>query len=78
MVPFIQATLTHMLFKLMQSIVAHLVLDCIKDKLQPQQAGFRAARSTLDTPMQVTSAAVRRKDGKKMVASFIDYIFAFD
>ncbi|KAH8603917.1 putative Reverse transcriptase (RNA dependent DNA polymerase) [Trypanosoma vivax] len=39
---------------------------------------FRRARSTLDTPMQVTSAVRRRKDGEKTAAVFIDYARAFD
>ncbi|KAG8346736.1 hypothetical protein TRVL_02444 [Trypanosoma vivax] len=53
-------------------------MDCIEEKLQPLQAGFRAARSTLDTLMQVTSAVRRRKDGEKTAAAFIDCPHAFD
>ncbi|KAH8612757.1 putative Reverse transcriptase (RNA dependent DNA polymerase) [Trypanosoma vivax] len=64
--------------KLMERTVARRVGDCIEDKLQPQQAGFRPARSTLDTPMQVTSALRRRKDGEKTAAVLIDYARAFD
>ncbi|KAG8343434.1 hypothetical protein TRVL_05744 [Trypanosoma vivax] len=60
MVSFRPVTLTSTLCKLMERIVARGVRDCIEDKLQPQQAGFRPARSTLDTLMQVTSALRRR------------------
>ncbi|KAH8613187.1 putative Reverse transcriptase (RNA dependent DNA polymerase) [Trypanosoma vivax] len=56
MASFRPATLTSMLCKLMERIVAHRVRDCIEDMLQPQQALFRQARSTLDTLMKVTSA----------------------
>ncbi|CCD20913.1 hypothetical protein, conserved (fragment), partial [Trypanosoma vivax Y486] len=76
--PFRPATLTSTLCKLMERVVARRVRDCIEDKLQPQQAGFRPARSTLDTLMQVTSAVRRRKDGEKTTAAFIDYARAFD
>ncbi|KAH8617545.1 putative Reverse transcriptase (RNA dependent DNA polymerase) [Trypanosoma vivax] len=62
----------------MERIVARRVRDCIEDKLQPRKAGFRPARSTLDTLMQVTSAVRRRKDGEKTAAVFIDYARAFD
>ncbi|KAH8618825.1 putative Reverse transcriptase (RNA dependent DNA polymerase) [Trypanosoma vivax] len=61
----------------MERIVARRVGDCIKDKLQPQQTGIRPARSTLDTLMQVTSA-VRRKDGERTAAVFVDSARAFD
>ncbi|KAH8610637.1 putative Reverse transcriptase (RNA dependent DNA polymerase) [Trypanosoma vivax] len=78
MASFRPVTLTSTLCKLMERIVARRVRDCIEDKLQPQQAGFRPARSTLDTLMQVTSAVRRRKDGEKTAAVFIDYARAFD
>ncbi|KAG8339317.1 hypothetical protein TRVL_09857 [Trypanosoma vivax] len=70
--------LTSTLRKLMERIVARRVMDCIEDKLQPQQAGFRPARSTLDTLMQVTSAVRRRTDGEKTAAVFINCVRAFD
>ncbi|KAH8606504.1 putative Reverse transcriptase (RNA dependent DNA polymerase) [Trypanosoma vivax] len=75
---FRPATLTSTLRKLMECIVARRVRDCIEDKLQPQRAGFRPARSTLDTPMLVTSAVRRRKGGEKRAPAFIDYACAFD
>ncbi|KAG8340386.1 putative Reverse transcriptase (RNA dependent DNA polymerase) [Trypanosoma vivax] len=75
---FRPVTLTSTLCKLMERIVARRVKDCIEDKLQPQRAGFRPARSTVDTLMQVTSAVRRRKDGEKTTAAFIDYARAFD
>ncbi|KAH8606934.1 putative Reverse transcriptase (RNA dependent DNA polymerase) [Trypanosoma vivax] len=78
MASFSPVTLTSTLCKLMERIVAPRVRDCIEDKLQPQQAGFRPARSTLDTLMQVTSAVRRRKDGEKTAAAFTDYALAFD
>ncbi|KAH8617747.1 putative Reverse transcriptase (RNA dependent DNA polymerase) [Trypanosoma vivax] len=78
MASFRPVTLTSTLCKLMERIVARRVRDCIEDELQPQQAGFRPARSTLDTLMQVTSAVRRRKDGEKTVCVFIDYARAFD
>ncbi|CCD20778.1 reverse transcriptase (RNA-dependent DNA polymerase), partial [Trypanosoma vivax Y486] len=78
MASFRQVTPASTLRKLMERIVARRVRDCIEDKLQPQQAGFRPARSTLDTLMQVTSAVRRRKDGEKTAAVFIDYARAFD
>ncbi|CCD19515.1 reverse transcriptase (RNA-dependent DNA polymerase), partial [Trypanosoma vivax Y486] len=78
MASFRPATLTSTLCKLMERIVSLRVSDCIEDKLQPQQAGFRAARPTLDTLMQVTSAVRRRKDAEKTAAVFIDYPRAFD
>ncbi|KAH8616380.1 putative Reverse transcriptase (RNA dependent DNA polymerase) [Trypanosoma vivax] len=78
MASFRPVTLTSTLRKLMGRIVARRVRDCIEDKLQPQQAGFRPARSTLDTPMQVTSAVRRRKDGEKTAPVFIDYARASD
>ncbi|KAH8606523.1 hypothetical protein ERJ75_001506700 [Trypanosoma vivax] len=70
---FRPATLTSTLRKLMERIVARRVRDCIEDKLQPQRAGFRLARSTLDTPMLVTRAVRRRKGGEKRAPVFIDY-----
>ncbi|KAH8604489.1 putative Reverse transcriptase (RNA dependent DNA polymerase) [Trypanosoma vivax] len=75
---FRPVTLTSTLCRLMERIVARRVRDCIEDKLQPQQAGFRPGRSTLDTLMQVTSAVRRRKDGEKTAAMFIDYARGFD
>ncbi|KAH8611400.1 putative Reverse transcriptase (RNA dependent DNA polymerase) [Trypanosoma vivax] len=78
MASFRPATLTSTLCKLMERVVARRVRDCIEDKLQPQQAGFRPVRSTPDTLVQVTSAVLRRKDGEKTTAAFIDYARAFD
>ncbi|CCD21009.1 putative Reverse transcriptase (RNA dependent DNA polymerase) [Trypanosoma vivax] len=78
MASFRPATLTSTLRKLMECIVARRVGDCIEDKLQPQRAVFRPARSTLDTLMLVTRAVWRRKDGEKRAAVFIDYACAFD
>ncbi|KAH8603234.1 putative Reverse transcriptase (RNA dependent DNA polymerase) [Trypanosoma vivax] len=78
MASFRPATLTSTLRKLMERIVARRVRDCIEDKLQPQRAVFRPARSTLDTPMLVTSAVRRRKGGEKRAAALIDYARAFD
>ncbi|KAH8603756.1 putative Reverse transcriptase (RNA dependent DNA polymerase) [Trypanosoma vivax] len=78
MASFRPATLTRTLCKLMERIVARRVGDCIEDKLQPQRAVFRPARSTLDTLMLVTSAVWRRKGGEKTAAVFIDYACAFD
>ncbi|KAG8340463.1 hypothetical protein TRVL_08707 [Trypanosoma vivax] len=62
----------------MERIVARRVRDCIEDKLQPQRAGFRTARSTMDTLMQVTSAVRRRKGREKTAAAFTDCARAFD
>ncbi|CCD20162.1 retrotransposon hot spot protein (RHS, pseudogene), putative, partial [Trypanosoma vivax Y486] len=78
MASFRPVTLTSTLCKLMERIVARRFRDRIEDKLQPQQAGFRPARSTLETLMQVTSAVRRRKDGEKTAVVFIDYARAFD
>ncbi|CCD19268.1 hypothetical protein, conserved, partial [Trypanosoma vivax Y486] len=78
MASFRPVTLTSTLCKLMERIVARRVRDCIEDKLKPQQAGFRPARSTLGTLMQVTSCVRRSKDGEKTSAVFIDYARAFD
>ncbi|KAH8615367.1 putative Reverse transcriptase (RNA dependent DNA polymerase) [Trypanosoma vivax] len=78
MASFRPVTLTSTLCKLMERIVARRVRDCIEDKLRTQQAGFRLARSTLDTLMQVTSAVWRRKGGEKTAAALIDYARAFD
>ncbi|KAG8339545.1 hypothetical protein TRVL_09630 [Trypanosoma vivax] len=75
---FRPATLTSTLRKLMECIVARRVRDCIEDKLQPQQAVFRPARSTLDTLVLVTSAVRRGKDGEKTKPALIDYACAFD
>ncbi|KAH8606766.1 hypothetical protein ERJ75_001480500 [Trypanosoma vivax] len=52
--------------------------DRIEDKLQPQRAVFRPARSTQDTLMQVTSAVWRRKGGEKTAPALIDCARAFD
>ncbi|KAH8604097.1 hypothetical protein ERJ75_001746500 [Trypanosoma vivax] len=52
MASFRPVTLTSTLCKLMERIVARGVRDWIEDNLQPQRAGFRPARSTLDTLMQ--------------------------
>ncbi|CCD21715.1 retrotransposon hot spot protein RHS, putative [Trypanosoma vivax Y486] len=65
---FWPVTLTSTLRKLMERIAVRGVRDCIEDKLKPQRPGFRPARSTLGTLMQVTSAAWRRKDGEKTAA----------
>ncbi|KAH8608557.1 hypothetical protein ERJ75_001296400 [Trypanosoma vivax] len=62
----------------MECIVARRVGDCIEDKLQPQRAVFRPARSTLDTLMLVTSAVRRRKGGEKTAPALIDCACAFD
>ncbi|KAG8340485.1 reverse transcriptase (RNA-dependent DNA polymerase) [Trypanosoma vivax] len=78
MASFRPVTLTSTLCKLMEPIVALRVADCTEDKLQPQQAGFRPARSTLDALMQVTSAVRRRKDSKKTGPVFIDCARPFD
>ncbi|CCD20525.1 hypothetical protein, conserved [Trypanosoma vivax Y486] len=78
MASFRPATLTSTLRKLMECIVARRVRDCIEDKLQPQRAVFRPARSTLDTLMLVTSAVRRRKGGEKTAPALIDYACAFD
>ncbi|CCD21357.1 putative Reverse transcriptase (RNA dependent DNA polymerase) [Trypanosoma vivax] len=78
MASFRPATLTSTLRKLMERIVARRVRDCIEDKLQPQRAVFRPARSTQDTLMQVTSAVWRRKGGEKRAAAFIDCACAID
>ncbi|KAG8339634.1 hypothetical protein TRVL_09537 [Trypanosoma vivax] len=78
MASFRPVTLTSTLCKLMEHIVARRVRDCIEDKLQLQQAGFRPARSTLDTLMQVKSAVRRRRDGDRKAAVFIGYARAFD
>ncbi|KAG8339789.1 putative Reverse transcriptase (RNA dependent DNA polymerase) [Trypanosoma vivax] len=78
MASFRPVTLTSTLCKLMERVVARRVRDCIEDKVQPQQAGFRPVRSTLDTLMQVTSAVRRRKDGEKTAPVFIDYARTFD
>ncbi|KAH8612239.1 putative Reverse transcriptase (RNA dependent DNA polymerase) [Trypanosoma vivax] len=78
MASFRPVTLTSTLRKLMECIVARRVRDCIEDKLQPQRAGFRPARSTLDTLMLVTSAVRRRKGGEKTAPALIDYACAFD
>ncbi|KAH8611451.1 putative Reverse transcriptase (RNA dependent DNA polymerase) [Trypanosoma vivax] len=78
MASFRPATLTSALCKLMERIAARRVRDCIEDKLQPEQAWFRPARSTLGTLMQMTSAVRRRKDGEKTEPVFIDYARAFD
>ncbi|KAH8616852.1 putative Reverse transcriptase (RNA dependent DNA polymerase) [Trypanosoma vivax] len=75
---FRQVTLASTLCKLMERILARRFMDCIEDKLQPQQAGFRPARSTPDTLMQVKGAVRRRKRGKKTAAAFIGYARAFD
>ncbi|KAH8616053.1 putative Reverse transcriptase (RNA dependent DNA polymerase) [Trypanosoma vivax] len=75
---FRAVTLTSTMCELMERIVARRVRDCIEDKLQPQQAGFRPVRSTLGTLMRVTSAVRRRKDGEMAAAAFIDYERAFD
>ncbi|KAH8616291.1 putative Reverse transcriptase (RNA dependent DNA polymerase) [Trypanosoma vivax] len=78
MASFRPVTLTSTLRKLMARVVARRVRDCIEDMLQPQQAGFRPARSTPDTLMHVTRTARRRKDSEKTAAVFIDYARAFD
>ncbi|KAG8338859.1 putative retrotransposon hot spot protein [Trypanosoma vivax] len=78
MMSFRPVTLTSTLCKLMERIVARRVRDCIEDKPQPQRAGFRQARSTLDTPMQVTGAVRRRKGGDRKAPMFIDCARAFD
>ncbi|CCD18592.1 hypothetical protein, conserved [Trypanosoma vivax Y486] len=78
MASFRPVTLTSTMRKLMERTACRRVRDCIEDKPQPQRAGFRQARSTLDTLMQVTGAVRRRKEGEKMAAVFVDYARAFD
>ncbi|KAG8339125.1 hypothetical protein TRVL_10047 [Trypanosoma vivax] len=78
MASFRPVALMSTLCRLMERTVARRVRGCIEDKLQPQRAVFRAARPTLDTLMQVTSAVRRRKDGERTAAVFIDYARAFD
>ncbi|CCD21699.1 hypothetical protein, conserved [Trypanosoma vivax Y486] len=78
MASFLPVTLKGTLRKLMECIAARRVRDCIEDKLQPQRAVFRPARSTLDTLMQVTSAVRRRKGGEKTAPALIDCARAFD
>ncbi|CCD21273.1 hypothetical protein, conserved [Trypanosoma vivax Y486] len=65
MASFRPATLKGTLRKLMERIAARRVGDCIEDKLQPQRAGFRPARSTLDTPMQ----RARRSGGRAVLGA---------
>ncbi|KAG8339195.1 hypothetical protein TRVL_09976 [Trypanosoma vivax] len=78
MASFRPVTLMSTLCRLMERIVARRVRDCNEDKLHPQRAVFRPARSTLDTLLQVTSAVRRRKGGERTAAVFIDYARAFD
>ncbi|KAH8604595.1 putative Reverse transcriptase (RNA dependent DNA polymerase) [Trypanosoma vivax] len=78
MASFRPVTLMSTLCRLMERNVARRVREYIEDKLQPQQAGFRPARATLDTLMHMTSAVRRRQDGEKTAAVFIDYARAFD
>ncbi|KAH8619426.1 putative Reverse transcriptase (RNA dependent DNA polymerase) [Trypanosoma vivax] len=78
MASFRSVTLTSTLCRLMERTVARRVKDCIENIMQPQHAGFKLVRSTLDTLMQVTSAVRRRKDGEKTVAVFIDHARTFD
>ncbi|KAH8612596.1 putative Reverse transcriptase (RNA dependent DNA polymerase) [Trypanosoma vivax] len=78
MASFRPVALTSMLRKLTERSVARRVRDCVEDELKPKQARFRPARSTPDTPMQVTSAVWRNKGGEKTAAVFIDYTRAFD
>ncbi|KAH8604283.1 putative Reverse transcriptase (RNA dependent DNA polymerase) [Trypanosoma vivax] len=78
MASFRPVALTSALCKLMERIVARGVRDRIEDKLKPQRAGFRPARPTLDTLMQVTSAARRRRDGENTAPALIDCACAFD
>ncbi|CCD19374.1 hypothetical protein, conserved [Trypanosoma vivax Y486] len=77
MASFRPVTLTSTLCKLMERIVVRRVRDCIGDKLQPQRAMFRPARSTLDTLMLVGRAVWRRKGGEKRAAALIDCARAF-
>ncbi|KAH8619094.1 putative Reverse transcriptase (RNA dependent DNA polymerase) [Trypanosoma vivax] len=78
MASFRPVTLTSTLCKLVGRIVAHRVRGCIEDKLQPQQAGRRPQRTTLDSLMQVTNSSRRRKDGERTAGVFIDCARAFD
>ncbi|KAH8610955.1 hypothetical protein ERJ75_001061700 [Trypanosoma vivax] len=61
----------------MECYSARRVRGRIDGELRVQQTGFRPLRSTPDTPVQVTSAARRRKGGKKAEASPIDCPRAF-
>ncbi|KAG8342910.1 hypothetical protein TRVL_06261 [Trypanosoma vivax] len=70
--------LTRTLCRLMERIVARRVRNCNEDKLQPQQAGFGRARSTLDTLTQATGAVRRRRDGERTAPAFTGYARAFD
>ncbi|KAH8609949.1 putative Reverse transcriptase (RNA dependent DNA polymerase) [Trypanosoma vivax] len=78
MASFRPVTLTSTLRKPTERIVARLVKDSIEDKLQPQQAGFRPARLTLDTLMQATRRVQRRKGGEKTAFLFTESTSAFD
>ncbi|CCD19913.1 reverse transcriptase (RNA-dependent DNA polymerase) [Trypanosoma vivax Y486] len=78
MASFRPVALTSTLCKPTKRIVARRVRDCMEDKLQTQQTGFRPERSTPETLMQVTSAVRRRKDGEKTAPVLIDYARAFD
>ncbi|KAG8339638.1 hypothetical protein TRVL_09535 [Trypanosoma vivax] len=74
---FRAVTLTSAMCKLMESIKACRVRCCDEDKLQPQRAGPKPKRSTLDTLMKTTRAVPRWKGGEKAAAVFIDYARAF-
>ncbi|KAH8616737.1 putative Reverse transcriptase (RNA dependent DNA polymerase) [Trypanosoma vivax] len=78
MASFRPVTPTSTLCKLMERTVARRVGDCIEDKLQPQQEGFRPVQSTPDTLMQVTSAFRRGKGGEETAVVFVDYARAFN
>ncbi|KAH8614862.1 putative Reverse transcriptase (RNA dependent DNA polymerase) [Trypanosoma vivax] len=78
MASFRPATLTSTLRKPTERIVARLVKESIEDELQPQQAGFRPARLTLDTLMQATRRVQRRKDGEKTAFLFTESTSAID
>ncbi|KAH8606221.1 putative Reverse transcriptase (RNA dependent DNA polymerase) [Trypanosoma vivax] len=78
MASFRPVALTRTLCKPMERIVTRRAEDSIEDKLQPQQARFRPAQSTLDTLTQVTRHVRRRKDGEKTAVKFTDSARPFD
>ncbi|KAG8342243.1 hypothetical protein TRVL_06931 [Trypanosoma vivax] len=75
---FRPVTFTNEWWKQMKRIVEHRVRGCVEDKLQPQQAWFRAARSTMNMLMQVTSPVWHRPDGENTSAVFIGWLRSFD
>ncbi|EPY28224.1 hypothetical protein STCU_05239 [Strigomonas culicis] len=71
-------TLTSNMCKLMERMVARRLRTQVDPYMCEEQAGFSQNRSTVDPLTHIIGRLLKRKQGEKVGAVFIDYACAFD